>query len=108
MTDMEKDYNKVENVQDIDWDSKEEVSEIKWNDPKSNPLYNMHNIWIARNLSDGEFSIFMDKPTLEDDGVWRSICGKWCDLDIRWITIKRGECKHFRLFEELIRQTETY
>lgn len=33
MTDMEKDYNKVENVQDIDWDSKEEVSEIKWNDP---------------------------------------------------------------------------
>ena len=103
MEDASKGYTKVDNVQSIDWDDEKIVSEIKWSDLKSNPLYNMHNIWIARNLSDGEFSIFMDKPTLEDDGVWRSSCGKWCNLDIKWIPFKRGECKHFRLFEEMIR-----
>lgn len=100
---MKNEYTKVENVQNINWDSDEDISKIKWNDRKSNPLDNMHNILITHNLSNDEFSLFMDKPTLEEDGVWRSRCGRWCELDINWlVSIRRGECKHFRLFEELI------
>lgn len=97
-------YTKVDNVQDINWGNKEEVKAIKWDNRKLNPLDNMHNIWITHNLANHEFSLFMDEPTLEEDGIWRSSCGRWCELNPNWLTtLRAGECKHYKLFEELIK-----
>lgn len=100
-------YTKIDNVQDINWNSKEEVKSIKWDDLKVNPFYNMHNIWIAHNLANHDFTIFMDEPILEEDGIWRSAGGCWAKLDVNWWPlIAQGECKHYKLFEELIRKEQ--
>lgn len=101
---MELTKKRIKNLQEIDWSNKDEVKAIKWDDRNLNPLNNMHNIWITQNLANKEFSLFMDEPTLEEDGIWRSNCGRWCELDINWLTsIRQGECKHYKLFEEIIK-----
>ena len=76
---------------------------IDWSDPEQNPLDNMKEIWITRGTEErAGYKIWLDKPTLEEDGVFRSGGGDWGSIDFKWfpVKLKKGECKHYKLVED--------
>ena len=79
------------------------MENIDWSNPDQNPYDNMKEIWITRDINEkGNYKIWLDKPTLEKDGEFRSHEGFWGDINFKWIPekLKRGECKYYKLIEQ--------
>ena len=54
------------------------------------------------------YLLFLDEPTLEEDGVFRSPNGVWSNLkDFRWmLNIEKGKYKKYKLVEDEIPVTD--
>ena len=65
-------------------------------------------IYIARELEGIRYLLFLDEPTLEEDGVFRSPNGVWSNLkDFRWmLNIEKGKYKKYKLVEDEIPVTD--
>ena len=75
-------------------------NKVDYNNPKE--------IYIARELNGINYLLFLDEPTLEEDGVFRSPQGVWSRLqDFRWmIHIEKGKYKKYKLVEDEIPVTD--
>lgn len=79
------------------------MENIDWSNPDQNPYDNMKEIWITRDIKEKyNYKIWLDKPTLEEDGEFRSNEGFWGYINIKWtpVKLKIGECKYYRLIEQ--------